>query len=136
MLKLLKQQNPLLKRRLRFARTGVTDIEGLLQKTRAPRYQAVSVQLISACQSNSGELVNAATKRNIQTVLSILSGRGVPKANREKIPHQEQLQSATPDDLVVVCIASLGYVNPTGKFYVSPSDIGPPLGVSEEGCVA
>lgn len=118
--------------RLRFARTGVTEIEGLLQKTLAPRYQVVSVRLISAYQSNSNELVNAATKRNIQTVLSILSGRDVEKVVREKVQHQEQLQAATPDDLVVLYIASHGYVDPAGKFYVIPSDIGQPLGVSEE----
>jgi hypothetical protein len=77
-------------------------------------------------------LLNLATKRNIQTVLNILSGGEVMKADREKIPHQEQLQSATPDDLVVLYIASHGYVDPAGRFYVLPSDIGPPLGVSEE----
>jgi hypothetical protein len=118
--------------RLRFARNGVTEVEGLLEKNLGPQYQVVPVQLISTYQKNSDELVNLATKRNIQTVLNILSGRDVAKADREKVPHQEQLQRATPDDLVILYIASHGYVNPAGKFYVIPSDIGQPLGVSEE----
>jgi WD40 repeat protein len=118
--------------RLRFARKGVTDIEELLQKSFKSQYEVVPVQLISAYQKNSDELINLATKRHIQTVLNILSGRKVERAEREKIPHQEQLQAATPDDLVVVYVASHGYADPVGKFYAMPSDIGPPLGVSEE----
>jgi hypothetical protein len=33
---------------------------------------------------------------------------------------------------MVLYIASHGYVDPVGKFYVIPADIGPPLGVGEE----
>lgn len=118
--------------RLGFARKGVAEIEELLQKNLKSQYQVVPVQLLSAYQKNSDELVNLATRKNIQTVLNILSGRDVAQADRAKIPHQEELQSATPDDLVILYIASHGYVDPAGKFYVIPSDIGPPLGVSEE----
>jgi hypothetical protein len=117
--------------RLRFARKGVTEIEELLERSLGQQFQIVPVQLLSAYQKNSEELLNLATKRNIQTVLKILSGREVSKADREKIPHQGQLQIATPDDLVVLYIASHGYVDPAGRFYVIPADIGPPLGVSE-----
>jgi Caspase domain len=62
-------------------------------------------------------------------VLSLLSERGVTAAQRQAFP---LLQSATPDDLVVIYIASHGYADPNGKFYVIPSDIGEPAGVSEQ----
>jgi hypothetical protein len=118
--------------RLAFARKGAVETEALLQNSLKSKYEVVSIQLLSAYQKDSGELANLATRKNIQTVLNILSGGKVTEADRAKIPHQEQLQSATPDDLVILYIASHGYVDPAGKFYVIPSDIGPPLGVSEE----
>ena len=118
--------------RLRFARTGAAEIETLLQKSLGSQYQVVPVQLLSGYEKRSDKVVNLATRKNIQNVLEILSGRHVAPADRETLPRQEELQSATPDDLVVVYIASHGYVDPRGRFYVMPSDIGPPLGVSEE----
>jgi WD40 repeat protein len=118
--------------RLRFAPKGSTEIEGVLQKSVGPQYQVVPLQLLSAYEKNNSELVNLATKKNIQTALNILSGRDVDQADREKLPHHQQLQAASPDDLVVIYIASHGYVDPAGRFYVIPSDIGQPLGVSEE----
>ncbi len=118
--------------RLGFARKGVREVEGLLKEKLGSQYEVVPVQLISAYKENSTELVDLGTKGNLHTVLNVLSGENVAMADRQKIPKQEQLRIATPDDLVVLYIASHGYVDPGGKFYVIPSDIGQPLGVSEE----
>src|SRR6185295_19895710 len=49
-------------------------------------------------------------------------------AQRHSFP---MLQSAAPDDLVVLYIASHGYADPDGTFYIIPSDIGEPAGISE-----
>jgi hypothetical protein len=78
--------------RLAFARKGAADIETLLQNSLKSKYEVVPVQLLSAYQKTSGELVKLATGKNIQTVLNILSGRDVASADREKIPYHAKLK--------------------------------------------
>lgn len=122
--------------RLAFAPNGAREVEGLLKKRLGSEYEFVPVQLISEYKKGSDELQqDQATKSNIQTVLNLLSIRGGTAAQRQAFP---MLQTATPDDLVVVYLASHGYADPNGRFYVIPSDIGEPEGVSEEllnGCL-
>lgn len=118
--------------RLAFAPKGAREVAQLLQEKLASQYEVVTVPLISEYTGEGGVPKNVATKNNLQTVLSILSGRAVSLADRQPLPNQEQLRAATPDDLVVLYIASHGYADPSGKFYVVPSDIGEPAGISEE----
>ena len=72
-----------------------------------------------------------ATKINLQTVLSILSGRDVATVQRQSVPNRQQLR-AVRQTTWFSYIASHGYADPAGKFYVVPSDIGEPAGVSEQ----
>jgi WD40 repeat protein len=115
--------------RLSFAPNSARDVGRLLKNRLQGQYEVVSVPLISEYKED-GEATNdnLPTKDNIRTVLSLLSNRdpavGQPQAFKTLIP-------ATPDDLVVVYIASHGYAAPNGTFYVIPSDIGEPAGVSE-----
>ena len=119
--------------RLGFAPKGAREVERLLKEKLHSEYDVVPVELISEYNEDSTELAqDLATKINLQTALSILSGSNVTGAERKSIPHQEQLRAATPDDLVVLYIASHGYADPNGKFHVLPSDIGEPAGVSEQ----
>jgi|GEM_PF-1664128 len=116
--------------RLSFAPTSAREIDRWLQETLRPQYDVEPVRLISEYHEDGVAGADApATKENIQTVLSLLSAGGGTAAQRLSFP---TLQPATPDDLVVLYIASHGYANPQGTFYVIPSDIGEPAGVSEQ----
>jgi hypothetical protein len=119
--------------RLGFAPRGARDVEQLLNEKLKSQYDVINVPLVSEYKEDSSDLAqNLATKINLQTVLSILSGRGVKPAVRRLLPNQEQLRATTPDDLVVLYIASHGYADPNRKYYVIPSDVGDPAGISEE----
>jgi WD40 repeat protein len=119
--------------RLGFAPNGAREIESLLREKLQSDYEFVSVPLISEYREGSPDLRQyLATKVNIRTVIDILSGREVKEEDRRPLPNQEKLRAATPDDLVVIYVASHGYADPRGTFYVIPSDIGEPAGVSEQ----
>jgi hypothetical protein len=119
--------------RLGFAPKGAREIERLLQDKLQSEYEVVTVPLISEYKEDSSELAqDLATRGNLETVLSVLSGRDVTSAQRQSLPNLQELGAATPDDLVVIYIASHGYADPGGKFYIIPSDIGESSGVSEQ----
>ncbi len=109
--------------KLLFAPNGARDIDALLREQLKSKYEVVPVQLISDLGKSENKFL--ATKGNIQTVLDILAGKEVASAKRLQIPNQNKLETATPDDLVVIYIASHGYDDPKGMFYIVPSDIGP-----------
>jgi WD40 repeat protein len=116
--------------RLSFAPNGAREIEHLLREKLKSQYEVISVPLISEYKKGSPDLEqDRATKNNIQAVLNLLSSKGGTTAQRQAFP---MLKQATPDDLVVLYIASHGYADPNGKFYVVPSDVGEPAGVSDE----
>jgi WD40 repeat protein len=116
--------------RLSFAPNGARDLARLLEEKLAPKYEVVSVPLISEYSDNdAAPEPHPAAKQDIHTVLSLLSSRGGSEQQQREFP---ALAPATPDDLVVIYVASHGYADPSGKFYIIPSDIGEPAGVSEE----
>jgi WD40 repeat protein len=118
--------------RLLFAPNGARDIEQFLRDRLQSKYEVVPVQLISELQDGGiGFKQNLATKSNIQTVLSILSGRKVEATERQQIPNQDKLQAATPDDLVILYIASHGYSDLKRMFYIMPSDLEVSTGETE-----
>jgi WD40 repeat protein len=110
--------------RLSFAPGDANTVQKLLKDKLPSSYKIIPVPLISAWQKGIGD----ATKERLQSVLRVLSRQGTA-LDKVAFP---QLQPATPDDLVVLYIASHGYVDPQGAFYVIPSDIGEPNGVSEK----
>ncbi len=112
--------------RLSFAPTGAQAVEKLLKEKLPSTYEPILIPLISGYDKSI--LVDHATKGNLHAVLNILSGVGT-ESQRKLFP---LLSAATPDDLVVLYIASHGYADPSGTFYVIPSDIGEPAGISEE----
>jgi hypothetical protein len=108
---------------LSYAPLGARDIETFLNDKLAARYEIVPVQLISDKLNLNKEIV-LPKKNTIKTVLDILSGQAVSEEQRRQIPNHEKLRAATPDDLVVIYIASHGYADPQGKFYIMPYDLG------------
>lgn len=61
-----------------------------------------------------------ATKSNIEKVLDRLAGHS---ANVTDIPNGERLQTATPDDLVILSFSGHGF-DEDGEFYLIPGDTG------------
>ena len=119
--------------RLAFAPNGARQIERLLKEKLQSQYEVVTVPLMSEYREDATELTqDLATKSNLQATLRILSGREVGLGQRQSLPNQEPLRAATPDDLVLLYVASHGYADQNGKFYIVPSDIGDPSGVSEQ----
>jgi hypothetical protein len=95
-------------------------------------YEVITISLLSTLEPHSFRpALERATKENIRTVLDILAGRPVEDERRHNVPDSEALSMATPDDLVVLYIASHGYADPRGNFYVIPYDTGNPSGVTE-----
>jgi WD40 repeat protein len=91
-------------------------------------YEVVPVILKSETDDRGVVLPNpTATKSSLQAVLDILAGREqrVSAASREAIDPKGRLRTATPDDAVVLYVASHGYADPQGKFYVIPFDTPP-----------
>ncbi|PYP84488.1 MAG: hypothetical protein DMF61_19980 [Blastocatellia bacterium AA13] len=113
--------------RLPFASIGARAIEQLLRNKLSPEYDMVTVPLLSEYR-NSRIWQNHAAKADLERALLVLSGHG-SAAQREEFP---QLRQATPDDLVMLYIASHGYADPNGTFYVVPSDVGGSGLVSEQ----
>ena len=112
--------------RLGFAPQGAREIEALLKQKLSSEYELIPVQLISEYKHDEGNLLQP-TKANIRQALNILAGQEM----KSPVAGLNHLRAATPDDLVLLYIASHGYVDPNGKFYVIPADIGEPAGISE-----
>jgi WD40 repeat protein len=89
--------------------------------------EIVSVPLLADWSEQDGERrVTAAdaTKANVKAVLDLLAGRDVPDGLRRALPNGTKLESARPDDLVLITYSSHGYADRAGNFYLFPYDIG------------
>ena len=89
--------------------------------------EVVSVPLISDYQviMGSRELIgNLATKDLIMTVFDLLAGYDVDPAIKSKIPNNNKLVRATPEDVMIITISSHGYIDKKGSFYLIPYNIG------------
>jgi WD40 repeat protein len=98
-------------------------------------YEVIPVVLKSEVNSAGVIVPNAnATKEGVQAVLDILAGRkdNVNAKLRKLVDPRGRLRAATPDDAVVLYIASHGYADPEEHFYVIPYDTGTNPGISEE----
>jgi hypothetical protein len=111
--------------RLAFAPNGAREVDALLKEKLSGTYETISAPLISAYSGSVFDVV--ATKDNLRTVFRVLTGNATA-ADHKLFP---QLMQTTPDDLLVVYVASHGYAQPDGLFHIVPSDIGEPDGVSE-----
>jgi WD40 repeat protein len=105
----------------------------LLHAKLAEKYSTViDVPLYSDVGDDGAVKLKLARKDALKAVLDILSGASVDPALRDQVDSNHLLQPATPDDTVVLYIASHGYVDPHGTMYVVPFDTGAAnLGITE-----
>jgi hypothetical protein len=73
-----------------------------------------------------------ASKTDLKVVLDLLAGRSVDPVLRNEVDPTHQLETATPDDAIVLYVASHGYADPQGTFYLMPYDTGPNWGITED----
>ncbi len=105
----------------------------LLHAKLAERYSTVvDVPLYSDLGDDGAVSVKHARKAALKAVLDLLSGAPVDAALRDEVDSAHQLRPATPDDAVVLYVASHGYADPQGNLYVVPFDTGASFGISEE----
>ncbi|MDE1324003.1 ankyrin repeat domain-containing protein [Vibrio aestuarianus] len=79
--------------------------------------EVVSIPLIS------GQDGLQPTKRHIQTVLDLLSGKAVETKLKKQIPNWQQISKLTPNDMLFLFFAGHG-LSDSGQFYLFPYDIG------------
>ena len=85
----------------------------------------VEIPLYSDLAPNSAQVVlTRARKANLQAVLDLLAGRKVSPELQDEVDPGHHLQTATPDDAVVLYVASHGYADPLGNYYLVPYDTG------------
>jgi WD40 repeat protein len=85
------------------------------------KYETVPIELVSDLKT--GRPIENAAKQNIKTVFELLAGKDVPLEVKQRIPNFQQIEKATPDDLVLITFSSHGYSDSNGNFYLLPSDI-------------
>jgi hypothetical protein len=92
-------------------------------------YRVIDVPLYSDYSDHGRGL---ARKGMLQAVLDLLGGRKVAADLRQKVDAGNQIERATPDDLVVLYIASHGVADPQGNLHLVPYDTGAePVTMSE-----
>jgi WD40 repeat protein len=107
----------------------------LLRNKLKSEYEVIEIPLYADLAVDSPEVISTkARKGNLAAVLEILAGRAdkVSTAVRGEIDPEQKLRAATPDDAVVLYVASHGYADPQGKFYVMPYDTGSSWGLTED----
>ncbi|WP_263350613.1 WD40 repeat domain-containing protein [Acidicapsa acidisoli] len=105
----------------------------LLHEKLASEYNVIDVSLLSTLAPDSPRVVlEQATKANVKAILDLLAGRSITDTERDAVDPDHKVQTATPDDAVVLFISSHGYADPQGTFYVVPYDTGAVSGVTED----
>ena len=89
--------------------------------------EVIPLTLISDDFDDRGqsEQERTATKANLCAVLFTLAGKSAEHCNtKAPIPNADRLEKVTPDDLVIISIATHGYADAQGVFYLFPQDAG------------
>src|ERR1043166_3788520 len=93
--------------------------------------EVVPIQVVSVArgeQRPGGAAPELPTKAAIHAVLGLLAGRASQSDAETRllrnIPNSDRLQSARPEDLVIVSFSGHGYAGEDGEFYLFPYDIG------------
>jgi len=119
---------------LEVAVPGADRVLSVLRGRLREEYSEVTeVKLYSDLAPDSPQVMSTrARKKYLQSVLDLLAGRAVDPAVQQEIDPLSQLRAATPDDAVVLYVASHGYVDPSGTFYLVPYDTGASWGITED----
>jgi WD40 repeat protein/uncharacterized caspase-like protein len=89
--------------------------------------EVIPLTLISDDFDDRGqsEQQRTATKANLCAVLFTLAGKSTEHCNAKgPIPNADRLERVTPEDLVIISIATHGYADVQGVFYLFPQDAG------------
>jgi hypothetical protein len=118
---------------LELAVSSAERARALLRNTLQVGYSEVlEVPLYSDFNDNHQLKLNAANKADLKTVLDLLAGRKVSPNLWDQVDPKHKLRAATPDDAVVLYVASHGYADPQGTFYLMPHDTGLNWGITED----
>jgi WD40 repeat protein len=118
---------------LDLAVSSAEDARTLLRsKLAAGGAEVVEVPLYSERDDLGRVKEKTASKADLRAVLNLLAGKSVSAALEDEVDPRHQLRKAGPDDSVVLYIASHGYADPQGVFYLMPYDTGANWGVTED----
>jgi WD40 repeat protein len=95
--------------------------------------EVVEIPLYSDFLADSNRVKSkVASKADMKAVLDLLAGRSVHPSLRDEVDPKHQLRAAGPDDAIVLYVASHGYADPQGTFYLMPYDTGANWGITED----
>jgi len=112
----------------------VREAARLWRERLSKEYEVVEINLTSEFDADGAVARSDATKANLHAILDLLAGREqqVSAAALQAVDPQRNLRPATPDDAVVLHVASHGYANPQGQFFLVPFDTGTKRGIDEQ----
>ncbi len=117
---------------LNFAVPSAREMTDLLKRKLARSYdQVVPITIFSDLGPDGAVQYKDATKPHMRAAFDLLAGRPVSDAERALLDPQSQVKAVTPDDAVILYIASHGYASADGGFYVVPYDTGTQRGLTE-----
>jgi WD40 repeat protein len=119
---------------LELAVSSAERVRTLLRaKLQADYSEVVEIPLYSDLDTDSNQIkLKTASKANLRAVLDLLAGRSMGSSRRDEVDPKHQLRAAGPDDAVALYVASHGYADPQGTFYLMPYDTGPNWGITED----
>ena len=92
----------------------------------------IELRLDSDLAPDGSVSLKRATKSHLEAVLNKLGGRQADSKLLSEVDPGGKLRQATPDDAVILYIASHGYADPQGRFYLIPYDTGTHRGLTED----
>jgi hypothetical protein len=114
---------------LRFAAKDAEVTQKALADRLIKQYEVVPVLLVSDAGNGSTAARKNAIKPNIRTALELLSGVAQQPADLARLSAAiggdtiKKLVRSTPQDMVVITFSSHGFADPSGNFYLLPSDL-------------
>lgn len=117
---------------LNFAAKSAEDMRQLVGDKLAKDFEVITVPILATYQTGSFRVaLSQATRENIHAVFDVLAGKGITNEASSEISAIKELRPATPDDLILVYIASHGYADTLGNFYIIPHVPENVVGVTE-----
>jgi WD40 repeat protein len=118
---------------LELAVSSAEQVRALLRKKLKAGYaEVVEIPLYSDLTGDSNQVkVKTASKADVRAAVDLLAGRTVAPNLRDEVDPRQQLRAVGPDDAVVFYVASHGYAEPLGTFYLMPYDTGLNWGITE-----
>jgi WD40 repeat protein len=117
---------------LSFAAASANEIQKSIAAKVGKEYDVIKVSLLSTFTPESFRpALTQVRKENVRAVLDILAGRFVSPEEQQRLGNVNALKPAAPDDLVFIYIASHGFSDPQGNFFIIPYNSGRFYGVSE-----